>query len=220
MLRSFEIILASALCLSQVYCGKGAALQKQVNQSPKEQTVSSPPAQAGSQTNSRTLSGEDHWIRGNYLRAKSDYEGAAKEYQLAIDNGYDSNWVRTELGMVLDHYLHRPEEASRHFRVAIERDEKNWRAHWLLSNSLLETKQYDEALKEIQIVKQLDPKNTAAGSYIYETAKALDGVGRIDEALKEYEAFLQRAKKVEPNSPRVREVRARVETIKGKSGSP
>jgi tetratricopeptide (TPR) repeat protein len=218
MVRPIEIMLASAVCLSQVCCGKGAALQGQDNRLPKEQSVSSSPlAQSGNQTNSRTLSGEEHWVKGNFLRDKANYEEAAKEYQLAIDNGYDSNWVRTELGIVLDHYLNRPEEAAGQFRVAIERDEKDWRAHWLLANSLLETKEYDEALKELHIVERLDPKNSSRGFYAYYKAKALDGLGRHDEALKDYQVFLERAKKVEPNSPRVREVRARVEAIKGKS---
>jgi hypothetical protein len=41
-------------------------------------------------------------------------------------------------------------------------------------------------------------------------------LGRREEALKDYEAFLERARKVEPNSPRVREVRASVEALRGK----
>lgn len=214
MERSIHMMLVFAICLSQSWCGHCASQQTE-NKAPT--ALNSPFAQSSNQT--KTISGEEHWIRGNLLRDEAKYEEAAKEYQLAIDNGYDSNWVRTELGIVLEHYLHLPEEAARHYRVAIARDEKDWRAHWSLANVLLETKQFAEALKELQIVKRLDPKNTAAGVYIYETAKALDGLERRNEALKEYEAFLQRAKRVEPNSPRVREVRARVEELKGKSGS-
>ena len=210
--RTINIMLAFSICFAQSWCDHGAPPQPQG----KEQTASSPVAQYGNQANSKPLSGEEHWIRGNRLRAETKYEEAVKEYQLAIEKGYDSNWVRTELGMVLDHYLHRPEEAIKHFRVAIGRDENDWRAHWSLANSLLETKQFDEAWRELQIVKRLDPKNTAAGLYIYATAKALDGLDRTDEALKEYEAFLKRAEKLEPNSPRVREVRTRVQILKGK----
>jgi tetratricopeptide (TPR) repeat protein len=136
---------------------------------------------------------------------------------LAIANGYDTNWLRTELGRVLARYLHRDEEAIEQFRVAIQRDKNDWRGHWLLSESLLETKKYDEVLKELQVAKQLDADGRSNGFYDYYTAKAFDGLGRYDEALKDYQAFLKRAEKVEPNSPRVREVRARVEVLKGKS---
>jgi len=64
------------------------------------------------------------------------------------------------------------------------------------------------------LAARLDPQNTSGGFYAYYTAKALDGLGQTDEALKEYQVLLERAKKVEPNSPRVHEVKARLEALK------
>jgi tetratricopeptide (TPR) repeat protein len=132
---------------------------------------------------------------------------------LAIANGYDTNWVRTELGRILARHLRRHEEAIDEFRVAIQRDKNDWRAHWSLSESLLQMKQYNEALKELQMAKGLDAEGRSNGFYDYYTAKALDGLGRYNEAVQDYEAFLKRAEKVESNSPRVREVKARVEAL-------
>lgn len=164
-------------------------------------------------------SGEDHFAEANILRDRGKYEEAVQEYKLAIANGYDTNWVRTELGRVLARYLGRHEEAIDEFRVAIQRDKNDWRAHWSLSESLLQTKQYDEALKELQTAKSLDAEGRSNGFYDYYTAKALDGLGRYKEAVQDCEAFLKRAERVEPNSPRVREVKARLEALKNKKAA-
>jgi tetratricopeptide (TPR) repeat protein len=210
-----EIIFAFAVCFSQICCGRTDSPLGQTGLQNRQDVSGSPLPQQGNQTDPRKLSGEEHWVRGNILRDQAEYEGAVREYKLAIANGYDTNELRTEMGRILARQLHHHEEAIEQFRIAIQRDEKDWRAHWSLAQSLLETKLYDEALRELEIAKRLDPANTSRGFYTYYTAKALDGLGRYDEALKDYQAFLERAKKVEPNSPRVREVRARVEEIKG-----
>jgi len=169
---------------------------------------------SSSQLQSRSQrSGEDHFAEANILRDRGKYEAAVQEYKLAIANGYDTNWVRTELGRILARYPGRHEEAIDEFRIAIERDKNDWRAHWSLSESLLQTKRYDEALKELQMAKSLDAEGRSNGFYDYYTAKALDGLDRYDEALQDYEAFLKRAESVEPNSPRVRELRARLKAL-------
>jgi tetratricopeptide (TPR) repeat protein len=181
----------------------------------REATATPAPSPSASQSQSQSQkTGADHYADANILRDKGKYEEAVREYRLAIANGYDTNWLRTELGRVLMLYLGRPQEATPEFRVAIERDKNDWRAHWLLSQSLLLTKQYDDAWKELQTAKDLDAEGRANGFYDYYTAKALDGLGRNVEAIQAYEAFLKRADKVEPDSPRVREVRARLEELK------
>jgi len=213
MLFSAKFMMLLSVCLCESCCAftSGERGMKSIQPSPNFST--SPPP-AGSQSQK---SGEDHFAEANILRDRGKYEEAVQEYKLAIANGYDTNWLRTELGRVLARYLHRDEEAVEEFRVAIQRDKNDWRAHWLLSESLLETKKYDEALQELQVAKQLDAEGRSNGFYDYYTAEAFDGLGRYDEALKDYQAFLKRAEKVEPNSPRVREVRARVKILKGKS---
>jgi len=162
------------------------------------------------QTRRRSASGEDHWVRGNVLRDEGKYEEASREYELAIDQGYDDSTIRIELGLILEHYLGRPSEAMSHYRVAIQRDPGDWSAHWSLARALCDAKNYDEALTELETSKQLDPEGRTDGFYTYYTGKTFDALGRRDEALTEYEAFLKRARIVEPESPRVREVRARV----------
>ncbi len=210
------LLLSSAICLCQAGCGGHVTTLGQSGGSQNKQGASSPDVnQPANEARIEHLSGEAHWGKANSLRDSGRYEAAVKEYNLAIDNGYDTNEVRTEMGIVLAYYLHRHEEAIEQFRIAIQRDETDWRAHWSLTQSLLETQQYKEALNELEVVKRLDPENTSRGFYTYYTAKALDGLGKYYEALKDYEAFLKRAEKIEPNSSRVNEVKARVEAIKG-----
>jgi tetratricopeptide (TPR) repeat protein len=203
-----------SLCLCQ--CCAFASGERGMKSIPSSPNFSTSPSPAGSQSQK---SGEDHFAEANILRDRGKYEEAVQEYKLAIAKGYDTNWLRTELGRVLARYLHRDEEAVEEFRVAIQRDKNDWRAHWLMSVSLLETKKYDEALQELQLAKHLDAEGRSNGFYDYYTAKAFEGLGRYDKALKDYQAFLKRAEKVEPNSPRVREVKARVEVLKGKSSN-
>lgn len=206
------MIVASAICLCQVCCGGQVATlgQGSSSQSKKAEPNSTDPRQ-------EQLSGEAHFYRANGLNyGAGKPEAALKEYNLAIENGYDTNELRMEMGRLLARQLHRPEEAIEQFRIVIQRDETEWRAHWPLAKLLLETKQYDEALKELEISKQLDSEGNSNGFYAYYTALALDALGRYDEALKDYEAFLERAKKIEPNSSRADEVKARVEAIKEK----
>lgn len=212
MLLCAKFMMLLSVCLCQ--CCAFASSERGMKSIPSSPNFSTSPSPAGSQSQK---SGEDHFAEANILRDRGKYEEAVQEYKLAIVKGYDTNWLRTELGRVLARYLHRDKEAIEEFRVAIQRDKNDWRAHSLLSDSLLQTKQYDEALKELLISKQLDAEGRSNGFYDYYTAKAFDGLGRYDKALKDYQAFLKRAEKVEPNSPRVREVRARVEAIKGKS---
>jgi tetratricopeptide (TPR) repeat protein len=213
MFKVITIIFAFAVFWVQISCGRADSSLGRTGLQNRQDVSDSPVPHQVNQTKPRQVSGEEHWVRGD----QTEYEEAAKEYKLAIENGYDTNEVRTEMGRLLARQLHRHEEAIEQFRIAIQRDEKDWRAHWSLAQSLLETKMYDEALRELEMVKRLDPANTSREFYTYYTAKALDGLGRQEEALKEYQVFLERAKKVEPNSPRVREVRARVEVLKGKS---
>jgi tetratricopeptide (TPR) repeat protein len=209
MFISTKFVMLLSVCLSQTCCTFTSGEQGMKS----GQATPNFPASPSLAVSQSQKSGEDHFAEANILRDRGKYEEAVQEYKLAIANGYDTNWLRTELGRVLARYLHRHEEAIEQYRFAIQRDKNEWRAHSLLSDSLLETKQYDEALKELQISKQLDAQGRSNGFYDYYTAKAFDGLGRYDEAVKDYQAFLKRAEKEEPNSPRVREVKARLEAL-------
>lgn len=160
------------------------------------------------------MSGEDHYYRANNLKQALEADEALKEYHLAIENGYDTVELRIELGTLLAGQLKRYEEAVEELRIAARREEGNWRAHWPLSQALLATKQYDEALTEIEASDRLDPEGHADGFYTFYRAKAFDGLERYREALEEYEAFLKHYVEISPGDPDVIEARERIKAIR------
>lgn len=160
------------------------------------------------------MSGEDHYYSANNLKQALEPEEALKEYHLAIENGYDTVELRIQLGTLLAGQLKRHEEAVEQLQIAARRDEGNWRAHWPLAQSLLATKQYDEALKEIEIADSLDPEGHADGFYTLYRARALDGLTRYAEALREYQSFLEHYREIIPKDADVVEARQRVKAIK------
>lgn len=212
-------VIACACYVSPLACSKQVALSDRHpnNTSGKNAVLNAQSANVQQLSKiicQEQLSGEQHYGKANSLAAGLEAEAALREYDCAIEKGYDTVELRIQLGRLLAQQLNRHKEAIEQLRIAVQRDETNWRAHWPLAQSLLNTKQYDKALKELQISKQLDLEGKSEGFYFYYTAIALDGLGRYEEALKDYETFLERAKKIEPNSPRVDEVKARVEIIK------
>lgn len=164
-------------------------------------------------------SGEDHFGEANNLADGHKHEEALKEYRLAIAKGYDTADLRYEMGSVLAKQLNRHEEAVEQFRLAVQRDEGYWRAHWALTQSLLKIKQYDEVLKEIEVVKELDPREERQPIYAYYNARALEGLNRYREALQNYEIYLQYESSIAPNSKEAREVRDKIKVIKEKMQS-
>lgn len=123
--------------------------------------------------------------------------------------------LRIDLGELLWDQLNRSEEGLEQFRIAAQRDQGHFRAHSRLAQSLLATKQYDEALREIEVCDRLDPDGRADGFYFFYRAKALDGLDRYREALQQYEAYLKNNDDVGDIS-NVLEARERVRTIRQK----
>lgn len=187
-----------------------------------DRVSSSTPAHQGERATSNTnpqgkepVSGEDHYYKANNLKQALEPEEALKEYRLAMESGYDTVELRIQLGLLLAGPLKRLEEAVEQFRIAALRDEGNWRAHWPLAQSLLDIKQYDEALREIEVADRLDPEGHADGFYFFYRAKGLDGLERHREALEEYEAYLKRNDHI-GDTPEVLDARERVRTIRRK----
>lgn len=203
------LTIVLACCLWQTGCCERVASSSQhPDQSEK---VASNAATAGKEQ----LSGEDHYYRANNLKQALEPEEALKEYHLAIENGYDTVELRIQLGTLLAGQLKRPEEAVEQLRIAARRDEGNWRTHWPLAQSLLAIKEYEEALREIEVADTLDPEGHADGFYLFYRAKALDGLQRHAEAFEEYQAFLKSNDDV-GDTPKVLDARERVKIIRQK----
>lgn len=212
---SMQIILLFACCLAQTCCNERIASSTEHKKPQSEKVVFNANNNASSNTRQkRPLSGEEHFSKANSLKDSHSSKEALSEYYLAIENGYDTVELRIEMGELLADRLNRHEEAIEQFRIAVQREGTNWRAHWPLAKSLLISKKYDEALSELQIVKHLDPEGNSEGSYMYHTAKALDGLAQYAEALKEYEAFLKHADKIRPGGPDVIDAEERVRAIR------
>lgn len=212
MIKS-ALIAYLGFCLFQAGCVEGGVSGKR-SQSPSNTpaAVTQPNASPDGARQDQ-LSGEDHWARANGL-AREDPERALREYRSALDKGYDTVELRIELGGLLMNQLKRPAEAVEHLRVATGRDEKNWRAHWLLAAALLEAERFDEALSEFNISKELDP--SLDGYYGYFIGRSLEGMRRYEEALANYQEFLAHEESISPSGPQVREVNERIETIRKK----
>ena len=198
-----------ACCLWQTGCCEKVASSSQHTE--ESEKVVSHAATAGNEQ----LSGEDHYYRANNLKQALEPEEALKEYDLAIENGYDTVELRIQLGTLLADQLKRPEEALEQLRIAARRDEGNWRTHWQLAQSLLATREYEEALREIEVADSLDPDGHADGFYSFYRAKAFEGLGRYREALREYKGFLKSNDDV-GDTPKVLDARERVTTIRQK----
>jgi tetratricopeptide (TPR) repeat protein len=209
MRRLVGAIILSAGCFLQGFCREAAA----PHNGGRPRAAATASAESTSAGNGEVLSGADHYGQANYLKAGHESEEALREYQLAIESGYDTADVRVGLGDLLRDQLNREDEAIEQFRIAVQRDKSHFGAHSRLAQSLLSTEQYDEALRELNIVKRLDPEQAAEGFYAYQTAKALDGLGRYDEALTEYEQFLANFSTISPLDPDVLQARDRIKAI-------
>lgn len=140
ILMGLTIVWACSLC--QTVCGERVASSSQHTE--RSEKVVSNANTAGNEQ----LTAEEHYYKANNLKQALEAEEVLKEYQLAIENGYDTVELRIELRTLLAGQLNRQEEAVEQLRIAAERDDGNWRAQWPLAQSLLATKQYEEALKK------------------------------------------------------------------------
>lgn len=204
------LILVSVIFLCQMSCiGRLTSLSKNNDKGSVVNTIN----QSTSNVSQDELSGKDHYYKANSLAKNGKPDEALKEYDRAIEKQYDTVDLRIQMGTVLAKQLNRHEEAAMQFRIAIQREGTSWRAHWLLSQSLLELKYYNEALNEILTSETLDPEGKSEGFYDYFKAKAFDGLGKYDKAVRAYESFLQHAAKITPNSPKILEAQLRLKQL-------
>jgi tetratricopeptide (TPR) repeat protein len=160
--------------------------------------------------------GTDHFGEANRLAAIGKLEEALREYNLAIENGYDTAELHIQVGLLLADQMKRYEEATEQFRIAVERDKTNPRYHWLLAKSLLDAKHYEEALKELEEARQFDPEGYYKILYNYYLAKILDGMERYNEAVDKYEIFIKDEVEITPHSSELRDARERLKLLREK----
>jgi tetratricopeptide (TPR) repeat protein len=203
-------------CFPQLCCRERVVSSGQDSNLQRQATEAANNSDSSNERRQKQLSGEEHFGKANSLKDGLSFEEALREYYLAIENGYDTPELRYEIGSLLAYQLDRHQEAIEQYRIAIQRDHGYWRGHWALAQSLLELKHYREALDELDLVKRLDPNSNDEGFYTYHIAKALDGLERYDEALKEYEGFLNRVENTRPEAPDVIDAKERVKAIREK----
>lgn len=187
----FGMIILSTSCFGPGCCSQATAPSSQEVSQQTQRAEETVGEQSGKRPNKKRLSGSDHYGQANYLKGGHESEEALKEFNLAIENGYDTVDLRIDLGELLWDQLNRKEEALEQFRIAAQRDQGHFRAHSRLAQSLLATKQYDEALREIEVCDRLDPDGRTDGFYFFYRAKALDGLNRYAQALGQYEVYLK-----------------------------
>ena len=108
----------------------------------------------------------------------SNLDVATRRLQTARSIDAENPWVYIGFG---DFYRTQDnfELAEREYREAIQRAEKEPRAHYLLAKALLEQKRVEEALKEASTALSIEERNP---KYMVQKASILDRLKRHDEA--------------------------------------
>lgn len=119
---------------------------------------------------------------------------AVRPLSAALSEDPKSFQARTLLGMCY-YGAKRFDQAVKHLAVAAKSDPANLQLHEVLAQSCLWSKQYSCALDEFRKIQERDPDSAA--SHIL-TGEALDGLGRTEEAIAEFQAAARAAPR-EPN---------------------
>ena len=209
-----KVVVVLLSCFSFITCGSGVEALKQ-NEFKKLPTPSASISTLPTpQLNNEELCNEK--ISRAYALSlnSANREESVEEYNSMIQQGCDNERLRLQYGLTLGS-LNRWQEAAEQYRNIIKRNPKNWYAHWTLAQTLiLELNQYEEGLNEVEISKQLDDMGDIGFTYDYYTGKALDGLGRYEEAIKHYEIYIRLQSKVWGKEPKLIEAKERIITLK------
>jgi tetratricopeptide (TPR) repeat protein len=180
------VLLAASL--QQVACGERAVSSHR--QESRNDAAALDGGDTAQEVKPQAMSGEDHYNLASDLKHDRQADDSLREYNLALQAGYDTADLRVELGLLLGDQLRRYPEACDQLRIAVQREPRNWRAHSGLGTFLLLDGRYEEALAELTIADKLDPDSRSYPYYSYEKAKAFDALQRYRDALHEYNRFL------------------------------
>jgi tetratricopeptide (TPR) repeat protein len=135
-----------------------------------------------------SAAGKRYYVRGNGNSYRHP-DQAIEYYKLAVENGFDTVDLRIEMGILL-RQLKRYEESAEQLRVAVQMDECDVRAHLSLAYTLLAGGAHADALKEFELLKDLDRRDYEDGLLSIYLGDCLYELGRYGEALKEYRRVL------------------------------
>ncbi|PIE22222.1 MAG: hypothetical protein CSA62_13590 [Planctomycetota bacterium] len=151
---------------------------------------------------------ETWFRRGVEAEERGDWEEALHCYEDALLCGGPDSEIAFHLAGVL-YVLERVAEASQRLRQVVEIEYDYVEAWYVLGRVLAEIGRSEEALRSFQVA--LSIQASYADAHV-EIAELLLSLGRETEAARHFEAFLE----YEPRSPLAKEVRARLESLRGR----
>lgn len=138
---------------------------------------------------------------------------AAEEYEKLINEGCDVAYTRYLLGRALraDKQYAR---AAEQFRTSIRMNPKEWAPHNVLAETLIvDLGEFDEGLRELEAARKIDDLDDLSYSYDYYEGRALEGLGKLQEALIHFHKFERRQSKINKNDEELVDARKRIAKI-------
>lgn len=158
-----------------------------------------------------------NFLLGYLCFVKNNYTQAGSYLATAASLSPNSARTLTLLGRT-DLQLENYPAARSDLERAVLADANNWSSHDLLADAYLHEKRYEKARAEAQIAvaqgEKLGKNATSAGELVL--AQSLLGLGQVQEAIHELQAFLRDSPQ-SPLAPQVRDLLVKLE--KQKSGS-
>tara|TARA_B100001540_G_C15785431_1_gene633027 strand:- start:220 stop:1182 length:963 start_codon:yes stop_codon:yes gene_type:complete len=130
---------------------------------------------------------------GNYHFNRDEFEESLESFLKSLDGSRNPSMHLSNIGNVLLK-LGRREEANDYYMKSIKSDSKNATAYCNLANSLIETKEFELALKPAENCAKLDDIQPF---YIITLGRVLSGLKRHDDALKVF----NKLKMIAPKAP-------------------
>jgi tetratricopeptide (TPR) repeat protein len=167
---------------------------------------------------SSDITGKEDIHRAYIFTNDLEFEKAIPAFECAFKKGQDGFEDKIEYIQTLyrlkryDKVIEQCQLLLAHRKIGMKGNA--WVTHKILADSLLETQRYEEALREIKIVRELDFKNRDSVSYLYKIAIALDGLGKSSEALAAYEKYMEKAPDNEPQNSRMNYAKKRILELK------
>jgi tetratricopeptide (TPR) repeat protein len=138
-----------------------------------------------------------HYFVGTLLGFENRFAEAATEYKKELQISPQNVSAMIELALVLVRGFH-PGEAVPVAKKAAALDPTDARARYVLGKSLLDTKQFQESVLELEAARQLAPSSAPVRSAL---SSAYRHLGRMQDAEREATAFLSLKDKQEALAP-------------------
>ncbi|MCO6511015.1 MAG: tetratricopeptide repeat protein [Aridibacter famidurans] len=160
-----------------------------------------------------SLSGSDHLQQAWGDLELGYLEAARIAFECAFSKGagdFEDRLEHLKILVKLEDYSLAIEKSKQ----LLAEDPNNWVVHASLAHAYLKSNQFENALREIEVTRSLDPQNQNRVSYLFDRALALDGLNQRAEALDAYVEYCEHATKIEPNSQRYKDAKERINELK------